>query len=71
MELQDIGLFGTCENDVRSTVAMMVFGAMTKGRMGYISDPAIDSSVHDTVRRADRTMYENKRKAKKQRNTRA
>ena len=34
-------------------------------------DPAIDSSVHDTVRRADRTMYENKRKAKKQRNTRA
>ena len=44
MELQDRGLFGTCENDIRSTVAMMVFGAMTKGRMGYISDPAIDSS---------------------------
>ena len=44
MELQDIGLFGTCENDVRSTVAMIVFNAMTKGRMGYISDPAIDSS---------------------------
>ena len=44
MELQDAGLLGTCENDVRSTVAMMVFGAMTKGRMGYISDPAIDSS---------------------------
>ena len=44
MELQDIGLFGTCENDIRSTVAMVVFHAMTKGRMGYISDPAIDSS---------------------------
>ena len=44
MELQDIGLFGTCENDIRSTVAMVVFNAMTKGRMGYISDPAIDSS---------------------------
>ncbi|MBO7654904.1 MAG: hypothetical protein J6U40_08270 [Kiritimatiellae bacterium] len=44
MELQDLGLFGTCENDIRSTVAMVVFGAMTKGRMGYISDPAIDSS---------------------------
>lgn len=44
MELQDIGLFGTCENDIRSTTAMVVFGAMTKGRMGYISDPAIDSS---------------------------
>ena len=44
MELQDIGLFGTCENDVRSTVAMILFNAMTKGRMGYISDPALDSS---------------------------
>ena len=44
MELQDIGLFGTCENDVRSNVAMIVFNAMTKGRMGYISDPALDSS---------------------------
>ena len=44
MELQDAGLLGTCENDIRSTVAMMVFGAMTKGRIGYISDPAIDSS---------------------------
>ena len=44
MELQDVGLLGTCENDIRSTVAMMVFGAMSKGRMGYISDPVIDSS---------------------------
>ena len=44
MELQDLGLFGTCENDIRSTTAMVVFHAMTKGRMGYISDPAIDSS---------------------------
>ena len=49
MELQDIGLFGTCENDVRSTVAMMVFSVMTKGRMGYISDPAIDSSRRAVV----------------------
>ena len=44
MELQDLGLFGTCENDIRSTTAMVVFNALTKGRMGYISDPAIDSS---------------------------
>ncbi len=44
MELQDAGLLGTCENDIRSTVAMMVFGAMTQGRIGYISDPVIDSS---------------------------
>ena len=27
-------------------------------------DPAIDSSVHDTVRRADKAMYENKQKTK-------
>ena len=44
MELQDVGLLGTCENDIRSTVAMLVFQTMTKGRMGYISDPVVDSS---------------------------
>ncbi len=49
MELQDLGLCGTCENDIRSTVAMVVFNAMTKGRMGYISDPAVDSSRRAVV----------------------
>jgi len=44
MQLQDEGLFGVCENDFRSTVTMMVFTAMTKGLMGYVSDPVIDSS---------------------------
>ena len=32
-----------------------------------IHDPGIDNSVNDTVSRADKTMYENKRKAKEQR----
>ena len=44
MQLQDEGLFGVCEDDLESTVTMMVFNAMTKGLMGYVSDPAIDSS---------------------------
>ena len=36
MELQDAGLFGTCENDIRSTVAMVVFNAMTKVQLGKV-----------------------------------
>ena len=35
-----------------------------------IYDPQIDSSVNDTVRRADKLMYENKRRAKKARKER-
>lgn len=49
MQLQDEGLFGVCENDLCSTVAMMVFSVMTKGLMGYLSDPAIDSSKRAIV----------------------
>lgn len=41
MQLQDEDLFGICEDDIESTVTMMVFHAMT-GRMGYLSDPALD-----------------------------
>ena len=44
MELQDEGLLGTCENDLNCNITMLVFNAMTKGRIGYISDPVIDSS---------------------------
>lgn len=44
MQLQDEGLFGVCENDLQSTIAMIVFSVMTKGLMGYVSDPVIDSS---------------------------
>ncbi len=42
MELQDEDLFGICENDLDSTITMMVFHALTNGRMGYVSDPALD-----------------------------
>ena len=44
MELQDEGLLGTCEDDLDCNITMMAFNAMTKGRIGYISDPVIDSS---------------------------
>ena len=44
MELQDEGLLGTCEDDLDSNITMLAFNAMTKGRIGYISDPVIDSS---------------------------
>lgn len=49
MELQDHGLMGTCESDLGSTVTMLVMSVMTGGRMGYISDPAIDSSRRSII----------------------
>ncbi len=40
---------GTCESDLGSTVTMLVMSVMTGGRMGYISDPAIDSSRRSII----------------------
>lgn len=42
MQLQDDGLFGVCENDLNSTFSMMLGHAITRGRMGYVSDPVLD-----------------------------
>ncbi len=42
-ELNDAGLVGGCEGDLRSASTMMVLGALV-GRPGYISDPVIDTS---------------------------
>lgn len=42
MQLQDDGLMGVCENDLLSTLTMIVFSALTKGRIGYVSDPVLD-----------------------------
>lgn len=44
MELQDEGLLGTCENDLDSNITMLTFNIMTKGRIGFMSDPVLDSS---------------------------
>ena len=42
-ELNNTGLVGACECDIRSAATMVAFTAMT-GRPGYISDPVIDTS---------------------------
>jgi len=41
-ELNNQGLVGACEADLRSTATMVAFGLMTGGRPGYISDPVLD-----------------------------
>ena len=33
---------GVCENDIDSTVTLLAFSAMTRGRVGYVSDPVLD-----------------------------
>ena len=47
-ELNDAGLVGGCEGDIKSALTMMVVGALT-GRPGYISDPVIDTSRNQIV----------------------
>jgi hypothetical protein len=48
-ELNNEGLIGACEADVRSTATMVTFNALTQGRPGYISDPVIDTSKHQII----------------------
>jgi hypothetical protein len=43
-ELNNEGLVGACECDVRSTSTMVTVTAMTRGRPGFISDPVIDTA---------------------------
>jgi hypothetical protein len=48
-ELNNEGLVGACECDVRSTATMVMLNAMTQGRPGYISDPVIDTSKRQII----------------------
>lgn len=48
-ELNNEGLIGGCECDVRSTATMVAMNALTQGRPGYISDPIIDTSARQIV----------------------
>jgi len=48
-ELNNEGLVGTCECDVRSAATMVAITALTKGRPGYISDPVIDTSKRQII----------------------
>jgi len=43
-ELQNEGLVGGCECDLRSAATMVTVNALTRGRPGYISDPVIDTA---------------------------
>ncbi len=48
-ELNNEGLIGGCECDVRSTATMVTVTALTQGRPGYISDPVIDTSKRQII----------------------
>jgi len=48
-ELNNEGLIGACECDVRSTATMVALNAMTQGRPGYISDPVIDTAKRQII----------------------
>ena len=48
-ELNNEGLIGACECDIRSTATMTAFTAMTKGRPGVISDPVIDTAKRQII----------------------
>jgi len=48
-QLNNEGLVGGCECDVRSTATMLAFSILTKGRPGYISDPVIDTSKRQII----------------------
>ncbi|MBN2265957.1 MAG: hypothetical protein JW775_09100, partial [Candidatus Aminicenantes bacterium] len=48
-ELNNEGLVGACECDLRSTATMVTMTAMTGGRPGYISDPVIDTALRQII----------------------
>jgi hypothetical protein len=48
-QLQNEGLIGGCECDIRSAAAMVAFNLLTNGRPGYISDPVIDTCKRQII----------------------
>jgi hypothetical protein len=48
-ELNNEGLVGGCECDVRSAATMVTMSALTNGRPGYISDPVIDTAGRQII----------------------
>lgn len=48
-ELNNEGLIGACECDIRSTATMVMLTALTQGRPGYISDPVIDTAKRQII----------------------
>lgn len=48
-ELNNEGLIGACECDVRSASTMIMLNALTQGRPGYISDPVLDTAKRQII----------------------
>ena len=48
-ELNNEGLVGGCECDVRSAATMVAVAILTQGRPGYISDPVMDTSKRQII----------------------
>lgn len=48
-ELNNQGLVGGCECDVRSALTMLTVTALTQGRPGYISDPVLDTAQRQII----------------------
>lgn len=48
-ELNNEGLIGACECDIRSTSTMLVVNTLTQGRPGYISDPVLDTAKRQII----------------------
>jgi hypothetical protein len=48
-QLNNEGLVGGCECDVRSAATMVAFTTLTQGRPGFISDPVIDTARRQII----------------------
>ncbi len=48
-QLNNDGLIGGCECDVRSAATMVIGTTLTQGRPGYISDPVIDTAKRQII----------------------
>jgi len=48
-QLNNDGLVGACECDLRSTATMLMIGALTGGRPSFISDPVIDTAKRQII----------------------
>jgi len=48
-QLNNDGLVGACECDLRSTATMLMIGALTDGRPSFISDPVIDTAKRQII----------------------
>jgi len=48
-QLNNEGMVGACECDIRSTATMVMIEAMTRGRPGFISDPVIDTAKRQII----------------------